>query len=188
MHSYLHNYVKITIEDDVFDEILTAVNRHQNFSPSTASYYNGEEYIKDDREKRRSKSTRVKDTNLDDIIETIIRSINIEAKWNFELTALEEMECIRYDVGDYFKWHLDEADWSPGRRKFNLMRKLSYTVLLNDEFTGGELDLFTTRDVPINLKKKQIIVFHSDILHQVRPVTSGTRYSLVGWIQGPPWR
>jgi len=33
-----------------------------------------------------------------------------------------------------------------------------------------------------------VVVFPSTVGHQVTPVTSGTRYSLVGWMVGPPLR
>jgi len=36
--------------------------------------------------------------------------------------------------------------------------------------------------------KGSIIVFPSHIYHQVKPVTEGTRYSLVIWCLGKPFR
>ena len=32
------------------------------------------------------------------------------------------------------------------------------------------------------------IVFPSFFHHRVKPVTKGTRYSLVGWVCGQPWK
>ena len=36
--------------------------------------------------------------------------------------------------------------------------------------------------------KGTIIFFESTILHEVKPVKKGTRYALVGWVQGPNLR
>ena len=94
----------------------------------------------------------------------------------------------KYDVGDFYNWHIDESDWTPGKRQGNKIRKISCTILLNDDFEGGEFEIQTTEKKVIELKKKDIIIFQSDTPHRVRPVTSGVRHSLVGWIQGPAYK
>jgi PKHD-type hydroxylase len=40
------------------------------------------------------------------------------------------------------------------------------------------------------MKKEQgtLITFLPSILHEVKPVTKGRRYSLVGWITGKPFK
>jgi PKHD-type hydroxylase len=40
------------------------------------------------------------------------------------------------------------------------------------------------------MKKEQgfVALFPSYVLHEVKPVTSGTRYSLVSWITGKPFK
>jgi len=69
-----------------------------------------------------------------------------------------------------------------------LMRKLSMIVLLSDpsEYEGGELLIYPNA-VPQTVVKKQnkIIIFPSFLIHEVTPVTKGTRYSLVTWVSGP---
>ena len=66
-----------------------------------------------------------------------------------------------------------------GNRTHTLM------IYLNDDFEGGEFHLINQE---VSLKSAYMIFFHSDDLHMVAPITSGTRLSLVGWIQGPAWR
>ena len=85
------------------------------------------------------------------------------------------------------------------KRKYykNQQRKLSMTVCLSDEndFTGGDFE-FDFRNMRSSNKKickeiKQqgsIIVFPSFVWHKVHPVLSGTRYSLVMWSVGDPWK
>jgi PKHD-type hydroxylase len=71
------------------------------------------------------------------------------------------------------------------------VRKLSFTLQLSDpnEYEGGELCLYS-EDKPIVASKKQgyVMVFPSYVLHEVTPVTKGTRYSLVSWITGKPFK
>ena len=93
-----------------------------------------------------------------------------------------------YDKGDFYDWHIDESNWSPGKRQNGRVRKISFTVLLNDEFEGGEFEIFTNEKHIVELKKKDIILFHADTPHRVREVTSGVRKSLVGWTQGPAYK
>jgi PKHD-type hydroxylase len=68
------------------------------------------------------------------------------------------------------------------------IRKISFIILLNDDFEGGELEFQFDEKRLIDFKKGDIIVFQSDIPHRVRPVTSGKRRSLVGWVQGPAYK
>lgn len=77
------------------------------------------------------------------------------------------------------------------------IRKLSVTVSLNDpaDYSGGTLrfDLGPHRPDRYHLCKEirpkgSIVVFPSHIHHQVTPVTKGTRYSLVCWNLGKPWK
>ncbi len=77
------------------------------------------------------------------------------------------------------------------------IRKISVTISLNDpdEYEGGNLQfdfgphaaeryLTCTEIRP----KGSVIVFPSHVYHQVSPVTRGTRYSLVCWSLGAPFK
>lgn len=77
------------------------------------------------------------------------------------------------------------------------IRKLSVTVSLNDpkEYEGGNLQFdlgphrpdryYTCTEIR---PKGSIVVFPSHVHHQVTPVTSGIRYSLVCWNLGAPFK
>jgi PKHD-type hydroxylase len=71
------------------------------------------------------------------------------------------------------------------------VRKLSFSVMLTDpeEYEGGEL-LLKIDSFPITPpnKKGTVIFFPSYVLHEVTPVTKGTRKTLVGWVLGPKFR
>jgi PKHD-type hydroxylase len=78
------------------------------------------------------------------------------------------------------------------------IRKISTTLSLNDpsEYKGGNLrfDLGPHRNderyhTCTEIRPQgSVIIFPSHIYHQVTPVTTGTRYSLVSWSLGPPWK
>ena len=91
---------------------------------------------------------------------------------------------------DRIKQHKDETI-------VNKQRKLSLTILLNDknEYDGGELE-FDFKNRPENnirvcdeIKTQgSIVIFPSFVWHRIKPVISGTRYSLVVWTLGEPWK
>ena len=74
------------------------------------------------------------------------------------------------------------------------VRKLSMTILLNDDYEGGDFQFATYAKeqcevvTPEYNKQGTVIVFPSDMEHRVLPVTKGTRYSLVTWFLGPPFQ
>jgi PKHD-type hydroxylase len=80
---------------------------------------------------------------------------------------------------------------------FGKIRKLSVTISLNDQsqYDGGNLQFDLGPHRPDRFHtcteirpKGSVIVFPSYVHHQVTPVTRGTRYSLVCWNLGAPFR
>ena len=67
----------------------------------------------------------------------------------------------------------------------SIVRKLSMSLLVSDNFTGGELHIMG-EDIP--LKKGDAVVFPSFLPHVVYPVESGKRLALVSWKYGPHWK
>jgi len=105
-------------------------------------------------------------------------------KWNYKFSRVEPLQLGIYREGDHYDWHVDDdgVSYDNSAGPFaGLNRLLSFSILLNEEFDGGE---FVINDVlPLN-KTGQILLFPSTIKHKVNPVTQGTRYSLVGWCCG----
>jgi PKHD-type hydroxylase len=68
-------------------------------------------------------------------------------------------------------------------------RKLSAVVALNDDYEGGVFETLDS-DTPrsYDLKKGEMIMFPSFLMHRVTPVTKGIRRSLVIWVEGPNFR
>ncbi|MEM7172919.1 MAG: 2OG-Fe(II) oxygenase [Pseudomonadota bacterium] len=94
----------------------------------------------------------------------------------------ERLQVTRYDEGHFQDWHMD---FGPGR--FSI-RKLTFTIQLSDQqdYEGGELEILANPD-PFAFPKSQgaMILFPTYVVHRVKPVIRGTRFSLVGWIGGP---
>ena len=73
------------------------------------------------------------------------------------------------------------------------MKNLSVSLILNrkDEYTGGSLQMITPSGISIDniitprdvedQEQGTLIVFPSSMIHQVTPVLSGVRKSLVLW-------
>lgn len=102
--------------------------------------------------------------------------------FNFDLFGITEpLQFSEYKTnnGHYLK-HTD-------RKCGFLIRKLSLSVQLTNpsKYSGGELILhFDTEEIKTVKEQGSVIAFPSYVLHEVTPVTKGTRYSLVFWVTG----
>lgn len=113
--------------------------------------------------------------------------ININKQfWNFDLTRIETLQYSEYGVGQFYKEHIDMMYQAPNQG----VRKLSFTVQLTDpkEYDGGDVIIKNGTNAPIHKNKGTISFFPSYVLHEVTPITKGTRHALVGWITGPAFK
>lgn len=113
-----------------------------------------------------------------------------KGKHNYVLS--EPLQFLRYDSANLGKFlsHTDNAYYdSSGNFVYTSPhRVISMITYLNDTFEGGELVFANIRDDnhdPLIYKPKAgtTVLFPSDIRypHEVRPVTKGVRYCVVGW-------
>jgi len=106
-----------------------------------------------------------------------------------QLTDIEPLQYSEYGVGGEYGWHRDIHD-NPYPN--GLVRKISFSTILNDDFAGGEFDIETKNPIDkkrydtFDNKKHNTIIFPSHMWHRVRPVKSGVRKSIVGWVLGRP--
>ena len=134
--------------------------------------------------KRNSKVFFIKDAGTCKEIFNLINKSTV-----IQLTDIEPLQYSEYGVGGEYGWHRDIHDnpYSNG-----LVRKVSFSTILNDDFEGGEFDIETKnpsdkkRYDTFDNKKHNTIIFPSHMWHRVRPVKSGVRKSIVGWVLGPP--
>ncbi len=123
------------------------------------------------------------------IYETLTWNINAvnKDKFNYALSHIEPLQFTEYDSNyqGFYSKHLDMGNGAGGSRK------LSFVLQLSDpnEYQGGELKLHCSNEPTILPKDKgKLLFFPSWVLHEVTPVTQGTRHSLVGWIAGPAFK
>ena len=107
--------------------------------------------------------------------------------FQFDLTYLTALQYTVYNGNDHsnYQKHLDVGRQFPNR-------KLSFSVQLSDdaEYTGGDLRFHYIKNQPevAPREKGTMVFFPSWIVHDVTPVTQGTRRSLVGWVNGPNFK
>ena len=150
-------------------------------------------------------------------IEDGINMASVDADWLHQWDYVEHHQYTTYRhrpearvQGDFYTWHTDSGDseQSHGGR----YRKLSSTIQLSnpEDYEGGNFqwiepkgmfDMLRNNEtlqsvnvddyiktVPFSGKERgTLIVFPSFVHHQVKPVTRGTRISLVSWFHGHPY-
>lgn len=90
------------------------------------------------------------------------------------------LRLIRYETGQYMGVHTDKYPDSDSKLKS--WPAVTFTLNLNDDFTGGELILLDGEMV-FKAKVGQAVFFPANFMypHAVGKVTNGTRYALAGW-------
>jgi PKHD-type hydroxylase len=91
-----------------------------------------------------------------------------------------------YEGGGHYGNHVDSAIQRDAARQAKVRTDVSVTVFLSepDEYDGGELiieDTYGTHEV--KLSAGDAILYPSTSLHRVEPVTRGTRFAAVTWVQ-----
>ena len=157
---------------------------------------------KDLKKKRNSNIVWLNDTWIFKEIHPYVHMANKNAEWNFEWDYSESCQFTKYKLNQYYDWHCDswnEPYKNHSNNNFNgKIRKLSVTCCLSspEDYVGGDLE-FATFDSPKKpIFKKcaekiplgSVIVFPSFMWHRVKPVIEGTRYSLVIWNLGRPFK
>jgi len=137
----------------------------------------------------------------------LIRIANHMAGYDYKLSGFEAVQFTRYAKKQHYDYHIDSdahmgrlfAFQLPKERELaftnhpdliNTIRKMSCSVILNDDYEGGEFCTKTIQDGQvvehtIPAVAGDTLVFPSYINHCVKPVKKGVRYSLVQWAAGP---
>jgi len=130
------------------------------------------------------------------LVQPYVHDANARAGWNFEWAWTDPPQFTIYKKNQHYTWHADQFQDLDSK---NRMRKISMTINLSDpsEYEGGNLE-FDYRNrtdrsdciVPCKeiMPKGSIALFPSFVFHRVTPVTKGTRYSLVVWNSGNPYK
>ena len=139
----------------------------------------------------------------------VVANYHMGLKW--EITSAEQFQFTSYKDTNkgHYDWHTDGCQdhsnariptfETPKSLSFTnqpslagTVRKISCSIILNDDYEGGELGFRWFEDKKeaniqlIKPKALDCIFFESSLSHKVAPVTKGTRYSIVRWYAGPP--
>jgi PKHD-type hydroxylase len=166
---------------------------------------------------RDSNVTWLRDSWLYDELKPHIDNANLNAGWGWDYDWFEDLQFTVYKNDQFYGWHMDGGSdklavyrrtingITPEDKRYtkqpNLIgkvRKISMTLNLSrpQDYDGGELKFDFGPHSEIGRFKicdeikpqGSIIVFPSFLPHCVTPVTRGTRYSLVMWVCGDPFR
>jgi hypothetical protein len=87
----------------------------------------------------------------------------------------------KWDVGGFASPHSDNSDHDGNPNAFEINKYVGI-LYLNNDYEGGEFAFFD-RELKYKLKKGSCIMFPSNFMypHEIMPVTSGTRYSIITW-------
>jgi len=114
------------------------------------------------------------------LVEAVVKPLfeyykNIETSNKFEsqLLLYREQDAGNFDLHQDVFYSQDEV------------RKLSMSILITDDFTGGELEIMGE---VMEIQKGDAVIFPSFLPHRVLPVKTGSRLSLVSWLYGPHWQ
>ena len=93
---------------------------------------------------------------------------------------INQIDLLKYSAGGKYEVHTDHYTNSP--------RHLSIIMNLNNNYEGGDL-IFTAQNEEeikrLKLNTGSIVFFPSNFMypHSIEPITKGTRYSIVAWLQ-----
>ena len=152
----------------------------------------------------------IDDPELNQRLYNLMTIANHTTGWSYDITSHESHQFTKYGPDDHYSWHYDGSGCNLSKIHYTYgqpqsllevgvpscigtVRKISASILLNDDFSGGDFDIAFLQDgqvVKHDIKPKagDAIFFPSFMQHRVRPVRVGTRYSLVCWFAGPPFK
>ena len=203
-------YFKSAIPPKICDDIIKYGLTQAETMARTGGYGDKEltkDQVRDMKRKRNSDLVWLNDTWIYKELHPYVHMANKNAGWNFDWERSESCQFTKYKHNQYYDWHCDSWDKPYNKKEGDpdngKIRKLSMTCQLTDssEYEGGELEFdFRNYDPHMReenkhlkqakeiLPKGSIIVFPSFVWHRVKPVTKGTRYSLVMWNLGYPFK
>lgn len=185
----LYHINESVVTSSMCDDIIK-ISEQKDLTDATTRRGPDENHIS---EYRKSKIAWLKDKKLEASLSDLISIANKESNWLFSLTEFEPLQYTIYHPNDHYDWHIDSRS-KPYPN--GLIRKLSFTLCLTDDYTGGEFEIAHLNPKPDKhkffkfdktFKKGTMIVFPSFVWHKVNPVLSGTRKVLVGWVVGTPF-
>ena len=128
-----------------------------------------------DNKKSKGRSTHVTFIN-NSFLKSVIYDL-VSFNYDYTIEEAEDLQFAAYRKDDFYGLHKDADEENN--------RVLSVTIQLSkaSDYEGGDL-VFDYDRHPIPRAQGTVIVFPSNLYHEITPVTKGTRYSLVQWFKG----
>jgi predicted 2-oxoglutarate/Fe(II)-dependent dioxygenase YbiX len=158
----------------------------------------------DDREYSVDRSTR--STDWADVVPELVGPVTerltaampeVSQHYGIPLVAVQQLQFLVYREGDFFERHRDRGV-SSGASPSSHARRVAAVIFLNgagdptsDGYRGGELTLYGLFDqpdsealgVPLEAEEGLLVTFPADVVHEVRRVEAGKRFTVVTWFE-----
>jgi PKHD-type hydroxylase len=114
----------------------------------------------------------------------IIAQVNHDV-FMYDIDGFDAFQYTIYKKNHHYDWH-----WDSQMDYLTWERKISASIILSDpkEYGAGEIEVMNVghpeKTYCQRPNKGDVVFFASWMPHRVRPVTKGTRKSLVAWIMG----
>jgi predicted 2-oxoglutarate/Fe(II)-dependent dioxygenase YbiX len=133
------------------------------------------------------------------LVEDQLRAIQpaLEQFFQVQSAGWQDLRFYIYEEGDFFAVHRDASPADQAAPDWVKTRQISISILLNDQqggqdgegYGGGALVFHGRRggpegawfSIPLDAEEGMFVAFRSHWMHEVQPVTSGRRYSIVTW-------
>jgi predicted 2-oxoglutarate/Fe(II)-dependent dioxygenase YbiX len=118
----------------------------------------------------------------------------VAAHYGTEISGWQKPQFLVYREGDFFRPHRDRAE-DEHEESFSQARRVSAVLFLNGDgdpeaegFRGGALTFYglfdkgdETLGFPLESEEGLLVTFPTDVVHEVRAVEAGERYTVVTW-------
>jgi predicted 2-oxoglutarate/Fe(II)-dependent dioxygenase YbiX len=108
----------------------------------------------------------------------------LETYFQLSLSGFEKFQFLLYRNGDFYKRHADKNDRaeSPDYIKARLISVVIFLDAESESYTGGTLVISSDAEqFRVEGETGKVVGFRSELLHEVEPVRSGERHSIVTW-------
>ena len=139
-------------------------------------------------DKKPTKNAEIRDADVyfvdfdQEKIYTLLKKLanQLNKYFNYQVDGIEKAQIIHYkSPSNGYEYHIDLGPNEAAKRK------ISISILLNDNYEGGEM-CFRTGETPSCTKPNigDVVAFSSFLPHKVNPITKGERIVLVTWFTG----
>tara|TARA_B100001027_G_C16254581_1_gene326229 strand:+ start:328 stop:978 length:651 start_codon:yes stop_codon:yes gene_type:complete len=198
----IRNAINVETQEALIAEFKDQTNK--------GTHQNAGKFVTTDNEIRNSGVVFFTNPDLHHTMWSHMNVANYHMGLRYKITAAEAFQFTRYDGNEkqHYNWHSDGQSDHYAARNFvfgeaeNLSqtdqpdlvgtcRKISASLILNDDFEGGEFEVRYFEDTDVQVRTipasaGDMLIFPSWMEHRIKPVTKGTRYSVVIWYAGPP--